>query len=82
MHLTTIKTKDGKVYEGYIDKCHLKKGNRIAYVDLLLTEGRPERIIIEDMESATTEHERISVHQRDVIKDNLKEWKEIIERWG
>ena len=82
MHLTTIKTKDGKVYEGYIDKCHLKKGDRVAYVDLLLASGTLKKICIEDMKEATTEHERISVYQNDVTKDELKEWKEIIERWG
>lgn len=81
MHQTTIITKKGKKYVGYIDKEHLKKGNRVAYVELLVKETL-KKIYIDDMESAVTEHERISVDQPDATLDNLKQWKWIIEKWG
>jgi len=81
MHLTTIKTKDGKIYEGYVDKSYLKKGKRVAYVELLIA-GKLKRIFIEDVKESTTEHERTSINQSDTTKNNLKEWKWIIEKWG
>ena len=82
MHLTTITTRKGKEYVGYIDKIHLKKGNKVAYVNLLLARGEIKKIYIYNIKSATTEHERISVEQLDATMDNLKEWKQIIEKWG
>lgn len=82
MHLTTITTKKGKEYEGYVDKTYLKKGKRIAYVELLLNNGRLKKIYIDDMKSAVTEHERVSVDQPDATHDDLKQWKWIIEKWG
>mgnify|MGYP001585292042 CR=1 FL=1 len=82
MHLTTIVTKKGKEYKGYVDKTHLKKGKRVAYVELLLNNRRLKKIYIDDMKNAVTEHERVSVDQPDATKDNLEEWRWIIEKWG
>ena len=82
MHLTTIITKKGKEYKGYVDYFHRKKGKRVAYIELLLNNRRPKKIYIDDMESAVTEHERVSVDQPDATDDNLKQWKWLIEGWG
>ena len=81
MHLTTIVTKNGKEYKGYVDYFHRKKGKRVAYVELLVKETL-KKIYIDDMESAVTEHERVSVDQPDATHDDLKQWKWIIEKWG
>lgn len=82
MHLTTIVTKDGKDYNGYVDKTRLKEGKRVAYVMLLLSNGKLKKIFIEDIKKASTEHERVSAEQPDTTLNNLKQWKWIIKQWG
>lgn len=81
MHLTTIITKKGKEYVGYVDRVRIKKGTKVGYVYLYIpVSGKTKKIFIEEMTGATTEHERISVNQPDATKDNLGSWKESIEK--